>query len=232
MRDWQNLSRIWQVSSRQCCMRQKNTQEVANMSFAMWFTQIPNLARSSLKHKQTLLQSQLIIIYKILYINKHSYIYKILLQIRRVQDNNNLIIKKGLDWQNENILRNSPIIRWYSTSAQSLWIISQSCSLSCGEWFVRARSATSVSNRSNLKPNQFETEGTQNWSGISSCSLVTSVTYFGTIRTCVIAMWASWSSCSMTSTLNSGDDKHVFGLLLNSRTLHNCILITSLSLVS
>jgi len=97
---------------------------------------------------------------------------------------------------------------------------------------LRPHSATSVSNWSNLKSNQFETEGTQNWSGISFRSLVTSVTYFGTIRTCVIAMWASWSSCSMTSTLNSGDDKHVFGLLPNSRTLHNCILITSLSLVS
>jgi len=45
---------------------------------------------------------------------------------------------------------------------------------------LRPHSATSVSNWSNLKPNQFETEGTQNWSGISFHFLVTSVTYFRT----------------------------------------------------
>src|SRR6202050_5811441 len=68
---------------------------------ATWFTQMPNLARSSFKHRQTLLQSQLIIIYKILYLNKHSYICKILLQIKRV--NNYFIILKKRDLSKKGI---------------------------------------------------------------------------------------------------------------------------------
>jgi len=78
----------------------------------------------------------------------------------------------------------------------------------------------------NLKP-----KATRNWSGISFRSLVTSVTYFRTNRNMCHACERAGHCAQMTSTLNSGDDSMYFGLLLDSRTLHNSLLITTLSLV-